>query len=79
MTTSTAYQAASETHRVAIRAYNAAVTKYRALEIDDDEFNVAQVAKAEADKAFDVAFELEANRPEETIVEDDDNSQMELI
>ncbi len=57
---STAYQAAYDAHNEATRAYRAILTAYRAMEIGDEEFLLAQVRMYAAHTKFDVAFELEA-------------------
>lgn len=61
MDASPAYQRAVRANNVAIHAYQRSLAKYRTLEIDDDEFNKAQIAKKAADDLFDTAFALEAS------------------
>ncbi len=71
------YEAATKTHSAAIHAYTEVAEKYRAGEIGDEEFVPAAKAKKAADAAFDIAFDAEANRPEE-IAEEIDDGQIEL-
>jgi hypothetical protein len=78
---SEAYETAREVHTVAIRAYNVALAAYRALEINDAEFFAARAIKVAADKAFDVAFEIEVSRQEvaEEVIEETNEAQIAMF
>jgi len=52
----TKYKAALKVHDRACRAYKAALVKYRALNIDDEEFLAAKAVMVEANKVFDAAW-----------------------
>ena len=77
MTSSKEYEAARVTHTAAFHAYTEVAEKYRAIKIGDEEYLVAHKIKKAADTAFDIAFEAEANRPEE-VAEEIDDGQIEL-
>ena len=60
------YSAALTAHNDAYIIYTAAVTAFRARILDEANFFLAQDAWKSASAKFDVAFESESNREEET-------------
>lgn len=69
------YEIAYNAHNAALAVYDIALAAYRAGKIGDAEFLAARAVKVEADKAFDVAFEIASNLPEETEAEAADETQ----
>lgn len=73
----TAYEAAIAAHNEALAIYNAALVAFRAGG-SYEALAAAQADKKIADAAFDEAFEIAANLPEEVEVADED-TQIEMF
>jgi len=72
------YEQALKTVNKAQQEYEQAAKAYRAGKIDDDKFMAARKAKAQADKAFDEAFEAESNREEEDSAKEDNTPERQV-
>ncbi len=77
MTSSKEYVAAHMIHTAAFHAYTEVAEKFSAGEVSYEDFGAAAKIKKAADAAFDIAFDAEANRPEE-VAEEIDDGQTEL-
>jgi hypothetical protein len=77
----TAYEIAVAAHNQAQEVFAVARAKFFAVpgiaaKSDYQEFAIAQAAKKVADAAFDVAFEIEMNREEPEVTEDDGQADL---
>ena len=73
------YEVAIETHNAAVAVYNEVLSAYRAMTIGHDEYLAARAIKVAADAAFDAAFALVADLPEEEEVEAFEDAQLALF
>ena len=81
----TAYEAAIEVHNAAQVIFAAARDKFYAIpgiasKADFAEFAAAQAAMKAANREFDVAYEIEANRVDEVVeIEEESDVQYEMF
>jgi hypothetical protein len=73
------YEGAREAHNTAYEAYQERAALWRSGQLSQVEFGRALEAKKAADAAFDAAFAAEQDRPEEFLIEPQENPQRELF
>ncbi len=78
-TNSPEYEATSQAHREASAAFTIVQHAYRDLDIGDDEYLAGRAIFDTTTAAFDIAFDIEANKAiEEVDAQVEDDPQLEL-